>query len=118
MVRPANKLIYWLMSPPGRVEVWRGILTNRFFSPRHIKPYVKFSFIRLSDNFLLGAFEFMTCTHLLDRSIRDRFSAANFFMFCRTSIQARHNISGRYTRSYSARNLRFLLLLAAKYSLR
>jgi len=38
--------------------------------------------------------------------------------FLLTSTHARHNISGRNKRSYSAWNLRSLLFLAARYSLR
>ena len=78
--------------------------------PCHLEPDVRFSLIRLSDSLLLAAFKVMFRIFLADRS------TSNHFRFSRTSCQARHSISGRYMRSYSAWNRRFLLLLAAKYS--
>jgi hypothetical protein len=38
-------------------------------SPRHVKPYVRFSLIRLSDNLLPGAFKVSCRTFLALRSV-------------------------------------------------
>jgi hypothetical protein len=53
---PWNHSFEW--TSLGRVEVWRGIF-RPVSSPRHLKPYVRFSLIRLSDNLLPVAFKVM-----------------------------------------------------------
>jgi len=87
-------------STPLKKQLWVGSRTSAVFeqsvsSSRHLKPYVRFSLIRLSDNLLPIAFK--VSSHRLQdcRIVLDQGDSASFEMHLLSICRAIHNEFGQ-----------------------